>query len=78
MAIEHTPAYDEIFDFLTSSPTPEDILTFRPSEVMQDRMRYLLDANRNGLMSPDERAELDEFIHIVHLIRGIKLRARQK
>ena len=78
MAVEHAPAYDEIFDFLTSAPSPEEIIAFRPSEVMQERMHYLLDANRSGVIAPDERLELDEFIRIEHIMRGIKLRARQR
>lgn len=32
MAIERLAVWDEVDEFLTSTPTPEQILAFRPSE----------------------------------------------
>lgn len=78
MLREQLPASEEVYDFLTSSPTPEQIVAFRPSQIMQERMHYLLEANRTGIMTPDEHAELDDLMRIEHFMRGIKLRARQK
>jgi hypothetical protein len=78
MAVERIGADDEVYDFLISAPTPEQIIAFRPSQPIQERMSYLLDANRAGVMTPEERAELDEFMKIEHFMRGIKLRAMQK
>ncbi len=78
MAVTRLSAYDEVVDFLTSEPTPEQILAFRPSEAVQERINYLLDANRNGSLSSIEQGELDEFEEIEHLMRRLKIRVRTK
>lgn len=46
---------------LSSSPTPEEILAFRPSEATQERIRALLAANKAGILSAEETIELEEF-----------------
>ena len=51
---------EEVLTFLSSSPTPERIIDFHASDAAQARLRYLLDANREGTLSPEERAEMDE------------------
>jgi hypothetical protein len=38
MATTRISAYDEVVDFLTSEPTPEQIIAFRPSEAVQERL----------------------------------------
>ena len=78
MAIERITSQDEVYDFLISQPTPEQVIAFRPSETSQERMRYLLDANRNGTLTPAETTELDENINLEHFMRRLKIHARQK
>jgi hypothetical protein len=51
---------EEVLAFLLSSSTPQHIVDFHASETAQERLRYLLDANRQGTLSDEERAELDE------------------
>ena len=75
MSVTRISAYDEVIDFLTSEPTPAQIIAFRPSPAVQERINYLLEANRNGTLSPDEQRELDEFEEIEHLMRRLKIRA---
>jgi len=70
--------YDEILDFLLSNPSSEQIAAMRPSSLMQERMTYLLDTNREGHLTPDERNELDEFVRIEHFARMLKIRARER
>jgi hypothetical protein len=72
-----TPA-DEIFDFLLAAPTPEEIINLRPSPAAQERMRYLLDANRNESLTDSERAELDIALQTEHFVRRLKIRAQAK
>jgi hypothetical protein len=67
---------DEVFRFLLSAPTPQQIIDFHASETAQQRLRYLLDANRNGLLSDAERAELDEASQINHFVMLLKAKAR--
>ncbi|MBI5666900.1 MAG: hypothetical protein HZC41_02745 [Chloroflexi bacterium] len=73
-----TKAYDELIDFLTSSPSPEQIVTFSPSPITQARVKYLLLRKRAGSMTASERAELDEFNRIEYLMRRLINEARRK
>jgi hypothetical protein len=70
--------FTEIVDFLASAPTPEDLIAFKPSGHLEQRLSYLLDQNRNGALSAEERQELDEFMRMNHFMNMIKIRARQK
>ena len=78
MDMENRSVSDEVLDFLTSSPTPEAIVAFKPSPAAQERLRYLLDANRSGILTPDERGELDEFELVDFFLSRLKTRARKK
>ncbi len=71
-------AYDELFDFLTSSPSPEQIILFTPSQPTQYRLKYLLLRQRDGKITREERAELDEFNRIEYLMRRLIAQARNK
>lgn len=55
-APDRTPT-DEVMDFLLSAPTPEQVIALRPSLEAQERLRYLLDGNRNEALNDSERAE---------------------
>lgn len=77
-ANERVKTYEEVFEFLTSTPTPEQIIAFRPSDAAQERIRYLLDVNRNGILTAEERVELDELSQIEHFMRMLKIWARRK
>ena len=58
--------------------TAEEIIDLRPSEAAQERLRYLLDGNRNESLSDAERAELDAYLQVEHFVRQLKIRAREK
>jgi hypothetical protein len=78
MAIKMFSAEEELYDFLTSQPTPEQIVAMRPSQRAQERMRYLLDANEKGSLTAEETAELDSYMRLEHFVRMLKIHARQK
>jgi hypothetical protein len=71
-----TPAsvslFDEVTDFLSGSPSAEEILAFRPSDAAQERATYLLEKNRKGTLSDAEQRELDLFSQANHLMRVLK------
>ena len=69
---------DEVMDFLLSAPTPEAIIALRPSEAAQERLRYLLDGNRDQTLNDAERAELDSYLQLEHFVRRLKIRAQEK
>ena len=76
--LEAGTLFDEILDFLASTPTPEQIVEFHPSERLQLRLSELLDRNRNGNLKANESAELDEFSRMNHLMSMLKIRARKR
>jgi hypothetical protein len=77
MAIAQPPVYQEVYYFLASQPTPAQILAFRPSEATQTRIRSLLEANKEGRLTADEQAELDELEQVEHFVRMLKLHTQQ-
>ena len=68
---------EEVLTFLLSSPTPQRIIDFQASEAAQTRLRYLLDGSRNGMLSPEERAELDEASQMNHFVMLLKAKAHR-
>jgi len=69
---------DEVFDFLLSAPTPQQVINMRPSADAQERLRYLLDGNRNDKLIDAERAELEMYLQLEHFVRRLKIRAQEK
>lgn len=70
-------AYDEIIDFITSSPEPKDVLNFRlPSSVIK-RVEDLLYKKKTSELNSDENIELDRFMLTEHIIIMAKKRAKK-
>jgi hypothetical protein len=69
---------EEVLGFLLTSPTPHQVIDFHASEAAQNRVRYLLDANRNGTLSEEEQAELDEATQMNHFVTLLKAKAHLK
>jgi len=72
-----TKAYQEIIDFIASGTSPESVVAFRPSEAAQERVRTLLHKEKNAELTEEEKTEFDHYMHIEHLMRLAKVRARQ-
>jgi len=64
--------YRYVLNFLASQPTSEQISNFRPTDEMQERLRYLISKEKDGSLSIDESQELDEYERIEHLIIMLK------
>jgi hypothetical protein len=78
MSIERLSVWDEVDEFLTSTPSPEQIIEFRPSEAMQARLQQLVEAKRNGTLTADGRAELDQHLAVENFMRRLKNKALAK
>lgn len=76
--IEISTLFDEILEFLASTPTPEQIIAFKPSNELNQRLHDLLDRNANNSLTAEEKSELDEFMRMDHLLKMLKIKARQK
>jgi hypothetical protein len=69
--------FDEVIEFLASMPSSGAILAFKPSAMLEQRLTYLMEQNKRDFITRDERAELDEFLRMNHLINMLKIRVRQ-
>jgi hypothetical protein len=67
---------DEITSFLVKQPTAEEIIAFRPSAVLQQRARELLEFNQKNELSAQQREEMHEFMRIEHFMTVLKAKAR--
>lgn len=73
-----TKLLDEITDFLSGNPTPEEILAFKPSEALAQHALSLLERNRKNQLSPEEHAEMEEFMKMDHFMTLLKAKTRLK
>ena len=69
-------AEQEIVDFIASGTTPEAIIRFRPSAEASLRLEDLIDREKEGGLSDEEKTELDHCLHLEHLMRMAKAKAR--
>jgi hypothetical protein len=76
LSVESAPAYVEILDFLASGPEPEEIINFRVSTEVQERVSQLLEKNRESTLTQSENAELDLYVQIDQIMTLLKIRSR--
>jgi hypothetical protein len=71
------PALLELIDFLAAGTTPESLIAFRPSLRVEQRISGLITAKEDGSLSPEESAELDDFLQLEHILIMAKAQARR-
>jgi hypothetical protein len=69
--------YDEIIDLFARGASSAEVLAFRPSPEMQERVRDLLERNAADKLTEEEVAELERFGEIEHLMQLVKARAQE-
>ncbi len=69
---------NDLLETLARLPSPEEVLALRPATALQDRIEELLDKDRAGGLSDEERREWQHYEYIEHLIRLAKARAIQR
>ncbi|MBX3086692.1 MAG: hypothetical protein KF716_33975 [Anaerolineae bacterium] len=74
----HPNIYEEFADFITSSPTLEEIANYRLSQASERYVSELLEANRTRGLTPEESRAIDDFMRLEHLVRMAKIRAIAK
>jgi hypothetical protein len=72
-----TPVYFEIIDFIATGTTPDAVAQFHPSLEAERRVADLIEREKTDCLSPEEKAELDHFLELEHILRMAKARARQ-
>ena len=72
----HTVA--EIIAFLSTGPSPKEVMNYHVSARAEERLRRLLALNAGGAISADEQAELDEIERIEHILIMLKAEAQER
>ena len=72
-----TKAFDEFIDLIAAGTNPAQIVGFKPSPVTVLRVEELLFKEKDGSISPEEKAELDDYMILEHILRLAKVRARK-
>jgi hypothetical protein len=71
-------AYEEFVDFIAAGTTPQGVIDYRPSEETKARVADLIHRRKTAALSADEADELAQYLHVEHLMRLAKARARQR
>jgi hypothetical protein len=53
------------------------VADYKPSPEAQRSVSELLERNRAGVLNDDEKAELDHYVELEHILRMAKIRARE-
>lgn len=68
----------EVVSFLSTNPSPQQVVEFQVSDDAQNRLRRLLALNSEGLLSEEESLELDELTQLEHVIIMLKARVARR
>lgn len=76
LAMNALRAYDEIIEFIAEA-NPSKVLAFHPSEATEERVSDLVYRKNTTGLSDEEKAELDHYARLEHVMRMAKIRVRQ-
>jgi hypothetical protein len=68
----------DVLELLAALPTPEEILTLRPSARLSARVAELIEKSRTGGMTPLDEEEWERYEYLEHLVRMAKAAAQLK
>jgi hypothetical protein len=71
-----TVAYEELVDFLAGGTTASSLVAFRPSDATRERVADLIHREKTSGLSSEETEELNHYLHLEHVMRLAKARAR--
>ena len=78
MSATANPAYLELINFLAGGTTPEALIAFRPSSAVQQRLSSLIELEREGQLTEEDKQELADHLQLEHLMIMAKAQARRK
>ena len=73
-----TQTASEVIAFLSSNPTPQEVLNYHISEHSQTRLQQLLTLHKAGLLGGNEQLELDELEELEHIFVMLKAQVAQQ
>lgn len=68
--------FDDLIDFVVANVKPEVIASFKASQETHNYVYNLLDKEKLGAATAEERSELDQFMHLEHIVRMIKAKSK--
>ena len=68
----------EVARLIASHPTPEQIIAFHPSKEAAERAYDLIDAEREGTLTEEERVELESYTMLENLMELAKIEANRQ
>ncbi len=71
------PLHQELIDFLSSSPSLEQIIQFKISASAQKRLEEMLNKNREEQLTAEEQTDLDQYLQYRHALILLKASARR-
>ena len=69
--------YEEIVEFIAAGTNPQNLIAFRPSGAVRERVWDLVARERSSEISPEEASELSHSLQLEHIMRLAKARARR-
>jgi len=69
-------AYEEIVDFIAAGTTPQSVASFEASQEAKDHVADLIHKEKTTGLTADETSELEHYLHLEHIMRMAKARAR--
>lgn len=70
-------AYNDFVSFMIAGKSPEEIIAFKASDSINQRVQELTIKERNSQITGDEKNELDQYMWLEHLMRLAKARAKK-
>jgi hypothetical protein len=75
MNMDIVSVYDEFLEYLAHRASEEEILAFKASDEAQRRADMLTEANKEGRLTPQEAAELEQMTQFNRLVSRLKAKA---
>lgn len=69
---------DEVIDFITSFPKPQQILDYKASPALQERVENLVYKKKTSELSSEEVLELERYLLLQHIMIMAKKRAKKQ
>ncbi len=71
-------AYNEMVDFISSEISPQKLIDFKASIELQKRVEELINKEKSGNISTDEKSELDHYMFLEHIMVLAKAHAHKR
>jgi hypothetical protein len=70
-------AYNELIDFIAAGPSRKAVADFEASQETKRLVEDLIRREKTEGLPKEEREQLDSFLHLEHVMRLAKARARK-